>query len=172
MDIRARHSRKKITEAFISLREKKPIEKISVAEICRGAQVNKSTFYAHYKDIYDLSDKIETAVVENIVASIKNPEKLLENPDLFVEELFYAYVADEKIVSTVFSGTRSVLLAQKTETVLKRLIFTLRPEYENDIEKNIILSIKIYGGFYAFQVNKKYGTDKVISVIGLLNKKI
>lgn len=38
--------------------KEKPITKISIQEICGRAGINRSTFYAHYEDIYDLLRKI------------------------------------------------------------------------------------------------------------------
>lgn len=38
---------------------KKPINKITVREICERAGVNRSTFYAHYLDVYDLFERVE-----------------------------------------------------------------------------------------------------------------
>jgi len=35
------------------------IRQLSIKEICEKASINRSTFYAHYLDIYDLMDKIE-----------------------------------------------------------------------------------------------------------------
>ena len=169
MDIRVIKSNRKITDAFVELRSRKPIEKISVTELCKLAGVNKSTFYAHYQDIYDLSDKIETRIVEDVVSSIEAPENILKNPNVFTKELFYAYMDNEKIISVIFSGSRAALLPQKTEYIIKKLLFKFHPEYENDIEMNVLFSIKIYGGFYAFHVNKKYEPDKVIAIIGKLN---
>lgn len=46
-------------------------------ELCESARINKSTFYAHYKDIYDLSDAMEEEVVQSIANSIQHPEYLL-----------------------------------------------------------------------------------------------
>ncbi len=169
MDIRVIKSNRKIIDAFIELRRRKPIEKISVTELCKLAGINKSTFYAHYNDIYDLSDTIETRIVEDVVSSIEVPENILENPNVFTKELFYAYMDNEKIISVIFSGSRAALLPQKTEYIIKKLLFKFHPEYENDIEMNVLFSIKIYGGFYAFKVNGKYDPDKVISIIGKLN---
>ena len=158
-------TKKHICDAFMRLREKKPVEKISVTELCSLAGINKSTFYAHYRDIYDLSDKIETQIVMEIVSSIENPQNIFDNPNKFTKDLFYAYTAKEKIISVVFSGSRAAMLPQKTEYILKKMVFRFRPEYENDVEKNVLFSLKIYGGFYAFQVNKKFDVDEVISVI-------
>ena len=42
--------------AFLELRSKKALEKITVRELCEKAEINKSTFYTHFRDIYDLSE--------------------------------------------------------------------------------------------------------------------
>ncbi len=47
-----------IEGVFVELLRKKPLEKITVVEICKLANVNRSTFYANYLDIYDLMDHV------------------------------------------------------------------------------------------------------------------
>lgn len=42
----------------------KPVSKITVREICELAQVNRSTFYAHYTDVYDLFEKVEQQIAK------------------------------------------------------------------------------------------------------------
>ena len=37
----------------------KEIEQISVADICKKCELNRSTFYANYIDIYDLVEKVQ-----------------------------------------------------------------------------------------------------------------
>ena len=63
MDIRMEKTENAIKNAFMELRSKKPLEKITVKELCALACINKSTFYAHYEDIYALSDTLETETV-------------------------------------------------------------------------------------------------------------
>ena len=43
-----------IAEAMKRLLVKKPLEKIFVTEICREAEIERPTFYYHFKDKYDL----------------------------------------------------------------------------------------------------------------------
>ena len=50
------YTQRVIREAFIKLLKKRPIEKISVGELCELAGINRSTFYRRYSDIYDLLD--------------------------------------------------------------------------------------------------------------------
>ena len=42
----------------------KQISKITVREICERAGVNRSTFYAHYLDVYDLFERVELHMAE------------------------------------------------------------------------------------------------------------
>ena len=55
-----RSSVEKIERIFLQLIQKKNIEEISVSEICDVAELNRSTFYANYIDIYDLAEKVKS----------------------------------------------------------------------------------------------------------------
>ena len=58
MDLRIEKTERSIVRAFLKLRAEKPLEKIRVKELCEKAEINKSTFYAHYRDIFDLSEQL------------------------------------------------------------------------------------------------------------------
>ena len=53
-----KNSIEKIEKVFLQLFQKKNIDEISVSMICELSELNRSTFYANYVDIYDLADKI------------------------------------------------------------------------------------------------------------------
>lgn len=55
---RRKPSREKIEKVFVTLLQTKEIDQIRVSEICQLAQVNRTTFYANYPDIYGLADAI------------------------------------------------------------------------------------------------------------------
>lgn len=52
-------SQKKIENVFLNLIQTKEINQISVSKICELANVNRTTFYANYLDIFDLVDKVK-----------------------------------------------------------------------------------------------------------------
>lgn len=64
IDVRTRYTRMVIKESFFALLREKPMEKITVRELCEKAEINRSTFYKHYLDCYDLLDKIEQEALE------------------------------------------------------------------------------------------------------------
>lgn len=58
-DYRTRITRMLIRKAFMELLRQKPIQSISIKELCTLAGINRGTFYSHYTDIYDLLRQIE-----------------------------------------------------------------------------------------------------------------
>lgn len=64
-----------IKAEFWKLYEQKPLERISVKEVCEGAGVNKTTFYYHFRDI------------QEVLASIEQECLPLEAPEMLVELL-------------------------------------------------------------------------------------
>lgn len=60
---RVKMTKKLIKDAFLTLTEKTPINKVTVKQICEKADVNRSTFYAHYADQYDLFEEIQGDII-------------------------------------------------------------------------------------------------------------
>ena len=125
MDIRIEKTRQSIINAFIELRSHKELERITIKELCEKAQINKSTFYAHYQDIYHLSDTLETEVVVSIMENLTHPERVLEDTAFFSRELFMGFLAKDSLIGILFSGSRSKCLVQKIEAALKELTLNI-----------------------------------------------
>ncbi|MEF9878183.1 MAG: TetR/AcrR family transcriptional regulator [Clostridia bacterium] len=66
MDHRVRVTQELIRKAFTELFTKKPIQSISIKELCERAGINRGTFYAHYQDIYDLRDQMQEDMYRDI----------------------------------------------------------------------------------------------------------
>lgn len=65
-DARVRYTKKVIRDAFLSLLREKAAKQITVTELCQQAEINRATFYKHYRDIFDLLERIEAEVLEHI----------------------------------------------------------------------------------------------------------
>lgn len=163
-------SQKYIIETFLELRKHKPIEKMSVVEICKKADINKSTFYVYYHDIYDLSEQLEDEMVENIKNSLADPESIIKDPQSFTKQLFNAFSKENEKIAILFADSRSSQLPHKILKTLQELVFSLHPEYRNNQEINIILTYYIYGAYYAYNENKNNDHNYVVSVIASLIK--
>lgn len=74
MDVRSQRTRKIIADCFFCLLKEKPASKITVTEICEMAQINRATFYKHYRDVPELLEQ----QVEEVLQQLKN---LLDSMD-------------------------------------------------------------------------------------------
>ena len=129
MDLRVKKTEGSIQQAFLDLRRQKPLEKITVKELCQRAAIHKSTFYGHYEDLYALSDALETQVVEQVIFGLRHPEYVFERPAQFTRELFQGYRAQDERIQILFSGSRSGRMVEKVEESVKQLVFRQHPEY-------------------------------------------
>lgn len=172
MDQRTEKTKRSIYNAFIELRAKMPLEKLTVKELCETAYINKSTFYVYYHDVYDLSDKIENEIISEVVKNLDNTAEILTDPAGFSNWLFFGYNAQRELISTVFSGVRAGQLPTKIEAAIKETIFGLYPQYRDDIEFNIKLTYSIYGGYYAYKQYCQTPDEHITGIIGSLSEKV
>lgn len=103
---------KKMDKALISLLEEKSFEYITVSEICKRAEVNRSTFYLHYENTVDLLNETARFLlddfaayfnvdVENITNKFK--ENSLDELNFISDEYLHPYLSYIKENRSVFS---------------------------------------------------------------------
>ena len=166
MDLRVKRTKTNIINAFLELCAKKPPERITVKELADLAEINKATFYLHYKDIYDLLETLENDLFERVFDSIEHPNSVLSEPKLFIRELVEGFIANKSLIDIIFGKNRRNILADKIELEVRKFIFEKYPQYKDSPELNISLTYTIRGGYFAYAENSDYSTDKVISIIG------
>ena len=90
-------SRRMIRSAFLELLREKAYEKITVTDIVTRADINRSTFYAHYPDVRGLVEEIVGEAINHSteLADSLNIREFLEDPMPFLRELT-SYGSDNK----------------------------------------------------------------------------
>ncbi|HSK69859.1 MAG TPA: TetR-like C-terminal domain-containing protein, partial [Candidatus Limnocylindria bacterium] len=88
---RVRYTRLALRESLLSLLQSNPINKITVSRICEQADVNRSTFYLYYSDGYDLLEKIEEELYQELADAIERFGVRLPSVDVLrrVYEIIY-----------------------------------------------------------------------------------
>ena len=103
---------KKMDKALISLLEEKSFEYITVSEICKRAEVNRSTFYLHYENTVDLLNETARFLLDDFAAyfnvdveNITNKFKKnsLDELNFISDEYLHPYLSYIKENRIVFS---------------------------------------------------------------------
>lgn len=166
MDKRVEKTQNAIKEAFMELRTKKPMEKITVTELCKLACINKSTFYDHYEDIYALSERLEIETVVHIIESIpRDLDYTFENPEVFTKELSIAFAKHMDQIKVLFSGRNRNCLANHLERLVKQYIYEKYPKYKDNAEMNVLLSYCIYGAYNTQLANPEIDQETIFKVL-------
>lgn len=165
MDLRVVKTKKLIINAFLQIRAGKPLEKITVREITEAAMINKSTFYSHFRDIFDLSDTLENEIIDDILRNIPHAENILEMPYEVTTELFNAYRTRSQIFNTVFGHGRNNIFVDKLEERIKSLVFEAHPEMSDNLKANLYLSLCVQGFPHAYLSYSGQNDDTVIKLL-------
>ena len=136
----------------MELRAQKPLEKIKVKELCDLACINKSTFYAHYQDIYALANAMEDEMVEVVVESLPQltARDVSERTEWLTREMFRAFTRNQNEIGILFSGSRQGLFINRVEAAMCKCISERDPSFDADVVRKIVLSFCVQGCYYTF----------------------
>lgn len=65
-DRRVRRTKKALEDALVEQMKMKSINKISVKDLTEMVDINRGTFYLHYRDVYDLLEQVEEKIIQDI----------------------------------------------------------------------------------------------------------
>lgn len=101
VDRRVRKTRRILRQCLTTLLKEKKIQDITVREIADMADINRGTFYLHYRDVFDLMEQIEKELTEELEAVLErySAAELLEKPSLIFSELYPLVQNNADIIS-------------------------------------------------------------------------
>lgn len=153
MDKRVLKTRQRITDAFIELIKTKEINKITVSELAKKADIERKTFYLHYNCIEDVYLDIETSITKELE---DEANKYFDNPNYKIKNVFYTLnsVINNHIdfFKTVSNNDSYSFLLSSFEKALSRTIYRIATEICHVTSKNT----KYYTDYYASGIVKLY----------------
>ena len=102
-DRRGLYTKKVIREAFVRLMKEKDPEKITVAEICRSADINRGTFYLHYDNSLDVLHAMEDEVFETIKDFMRRSLADEGKRQALSDSLFSVFYSSEEMKTISFT---------------------------------------------------------------------
>lgn len=144
----------KFDKALLALLEKKSFEYITISEICETAGVNRSTFYLHYENTYDLLQETTRYVLDgfisyfgadttNITTNFLNCD--FEELNFISEKYLFPYFSYIKENKRIFSAVLSHPNAFNFDKIFQNLFTNIfdpilnRFDYPEDERKYVMM---------------------------------
>ena len=175
-DLRIIKTKKSLYDGLIKLMRKKAFENIRVSEICEVALVNRSTFYDHFTDKYELLEDMIKTVQESFVDELSTFEGEKNSRKFFFKfiSLLYDHIFDNyDFYSGIFkincSGVAKDLLKSKA---IKDVTYRLKDDTNNIVTAEFIarfyVSAIIEVGIMAIEQPNKINKDEFFKCLGEL----
>ena len=129
---RYKSSSEKIETTFLTLILNNKYEEITISQICKNANINRSTFYSHYDDINDLIIKIEAKFAQSMAVIFNFG--LRQTHEAFVE--MFTFISKNKYFYKAFLNIPYTTLAESNikTNILSNMKDNVSSLTNNDIE--------------------------------------
>ena len=155
-----------MNQALLSLLEKKDIEFITVTEIAKKAGVNRSTFYLHYDNIYELLEETINNLNKQFINSfnMQIPFKIESKEDAFLitdEQLipYLNFVKRNKRALKLIHQKPQLFQLSNTYKKMYDAIFYPAISYFVKEEKERIYNLEFFTGGVSAIINKWVALD-------------
>ena len=179
LDLRIVKTKKAFYSALLKLMEQKPFEEIKVLDICNEAIVNRSTFYAHYNDKYELLAEFIDTLKNNLTLELAKNTSIKNSKEYYLEmiSLLLNYINKEKdtYFSIMINNKKSITMDILYDVINKDIINQIK--MKNNI-KDTKIPINIISQFYLGAVinvclewlknNNKYAIEEILEYLNLL----
>ncbi|MBQ1815327.1 MAG: TetR family transcriptional regulator C-terminal domain-containing protein [Ruminococcus sp.] len=146
IDNRIKRTKRLLKQGVTKLILQKSIKKISVRELTDLVEINRGTFYLHYKDIYDLVEQIENELCEEFDEVLVKSLAESNGDELKVFRDF-CYFLDENrdICYALLSDNGDINFLLKMRAIISRRCFSNVPkDYIKSYGKNDYIYIISY----------------------------
>lgn len=146
-DRRILRSQQMIEEAFLRVLKRKEYADITVIDITEEADINRSTFYAHYVDKDDLLEKItreKLELLKNLRISRQTDEEYapaFHEPDIYFTELFDHLAENEHFYRVMLSRSTPANLPGKIQEMIKESFYQRAARLQRDQKLEVPLDI-------------------------------
>lgn len=137
-----------IYDSFYELRKNNPINKIKVTDICDCANINRSTFYEYFNDVYDLTSKLERLMIIDSFKDFDKQEIIYCMP--------YEFLIDFNNRLNKYMNELAVLGKGRERDLMFNIEDEIDSLFEGDNYKKTLISFIIGGSIHVLEKNKLF----------------
>ena len=173
-DLRIIKTNNTLYDALINLLKEKTFEEIKVSDICQKALVNRSTFYAHFNDKYELFMSLINSLKESLQKELKSIEETnLKDYYLKMIEVFLNHIeGKEQIYKSILINNRSSIIMDMIYDTITEDINQKVTKNDKDVPNEIFtayyLGAIVNTGIEWFKNDKKYSKEQMIEYLDRL----
>lgn len=128
IDRRVRKTKQQLQDGFIQLRKKKDLKDITVKELCELTDLNRGTFYLHYKDIYDLSEQLESSLfisLQDVLDkhSLDYENNLTNSPEPLLRDILQLIKDNADFCTMLLGDTGEITFINKLKKLVLDIVF-------------------------------------------------
>ena len=177
-DRRVKYTLEVIENSFLELMQQKPLSQITVKELCSLADINRSTFYAHYEDLSALLNAIQDRVIYDAEEMLNAYDYTQDSEALVMTTRLMTYLADNQRNSqTLFSDHGDTAFQRKLINMAHRHLlqsFTADPAIHEDRHVNYLSTFVTQGSIAMIQhwllAGKKESPEEIAVIITRIAK--
>lgn len=176
-DLRVIKTKKILYETLIELMKTKTFEEIKVSDICTKALINRSTFYAHYEDKYELLLEFINSLKEEFINELSKNKNILNTREYYLEmiRLFLDHIENKRdIYSAIMINNRNSIMMDILSSVANNEVIK-KMEASNistRVPANIIAKFYLGGvlnlGIEWLRDTNKYSKEEIIRYLEIL----
>lgn len=121
VDRRVVKTRRQLKKGLAALMKEKSVNQITVKELVEEVDINRSTFYLHFKDIQDLLREIEENMEAQIKRAIEEHPIVSgnENAFYFIEDMFRVLDEEREISKALIGPNGDMGFIHRIERIIK-----------------------------------------------------
>lgn len=142
-DRRIRKTKKLLRESLFTILEKKNINSITVTELTKLADINRSTFYLYYNDVLDMMDKIQNEIYEvfyDTVASAYDADNDIEKTVGYIKKFLDFCKDNEKVCKFITRNDCNNKLFDRIEKSVQRIVPDSESHYDKENDPRYYLT--------------------------------
>ena len=138
-------SRRMIREAFMELLDEKEFGKITVTDIVNRADLNRSTFYAHYPDVSGIVEEIQDEIINRNMEMIRAVKyrNILKDPMPYLNSICVTLEENMKLYSKMGHTAEVHLHLDKYRRLMAQDIMS-HPEIPDEIKNAPFFEVRIH----------------------------
>ena len=150
-DLRVIKTKKILFDSLLKLMKNKNFEKIKISDICEESLINRSTFYAHYEDKYELLIGLFEEQKQALLKELEDNENMVFSKEYLMEllNILIDHIDENKeTYEAILANNRNGILIDFLIDAIERDVADRLKNNSEIIDSNLPLDIivKFYSG--------------------------